>query len=289
MKKESLESFLYRLYATQTATTYIYHITTYLMRNNKAHTYTYNDVVNYINYLKQLNKQDKSISIKLASIKKYYDFLIEQGVREDHPCRNINLKKKKCYVQLQDLFSVEELELLMTRENRYSNLEHRNKVIISLLIYQGLSSSELVRTQLEDINLDEGTIYVRSSKSISSRLLNIKANQIRLIERYITESRPELLGSSRNDSLLISMRGVSETVDGIHSMIEPLKGLFPGRKLSPQTIRQSVISNLLNEYRKPVEDVQLFAGHKYPSSTEKYLRKDTDKEREKVNMWHPLG
>lgn len=54
------------------------------------------------------------------------------------------------------------------------------------------------------------------------------------------------------------------------------------------TIRQSVISNLLNEKKMPQEDVQLFAGHRWTSSTEKYRRKDINEQRVLINRWHPL-
>ena len=78
-------------------------------------------------------------------------------------------------------FAPSELELLITRENRFANLELRNKVIISLLIYQGLVCSELCRQELNDIDLDDGTICVNSSKNSSLRTLNLKQNQIKLL------------------------------------------------------------------------------------------------------------
>lgn len=91
-----------------------------------------------------------------------------------------------------------------------------------------------------------------------------------------------------NENLVITLRGVAETVDGIHSLIEPLKALYPDRNLNPTTIRQSVISNLLNEKKIPLEDVQLFAGHKWPSITEKYRRNDISEQRALINSLHPL-
>ncbi|HVA99149.1 MAG TPA: hypothetical protein VNG53_09660 [Bacteroidia bacterium] len=40
------------------------------------------------------------------------------------------------------------------------------------------------------------------------------------------------------------------------------KPLFPGRNLNPQTIRQNVIANWMNEKKLPLEQVQIMAGHK---------------------------
>ncbi|MDQ3190783.1 MAG: tyrosine-type recombinase/integrase [Bacteroidota bacterium] len=288
MRIETLEHYLNKRHTEQTTKTYVYYIDVFLMKNKNAKGLLYGDILNYINELKTSTGDVSNLSTKLASIKRYYDYLLETGQRNDHPCRNIRLKRKKKPVQLQDLFTSSELELLMNRENRYKDLELRNKVTISLLIYQALSGSELIRLQIKNINLDEGTIYIKGSKKIASRTLNLKPNQIMLIQRYMDTSRQNLM-QSETDCLLITQRGVPETVDGVNSMIQPLKGLFPDRNLNPMTIRQSVISNLLNEHRKSIEDVQLFAGHRWPSTTEQYRRKNIDEQREMINMLHPLG
>ncbi len=88
--------------------------------------------------------------------------------------------------------------------------------------------------------------------------------------------------------MLIGHRGEPETVEGIASMLEPLKGLFPDRPLNAKTIRCSVIANWLNVYKYRLKDVQEWAGHKWPSSTFRYKRMDIAEQREKIKKWHPL-
>ncbi|MEO6303546.1 MAG: tyrosine-type recombinase/integrase [Bacteroidia bacterium] len=287
MKPESIEHYLNRTHTNRTAKTYLYYISVFKIKYPNAMQLEYSDIIQYINGLKKTTKETSKISPHITAVKKYYDYLLQTGQRNDHPCKSINLNLKKKPIQLQDLFSPSELELLMNRENRFIDLELRNKVIISLLIYQALVGSEISRLELKDVDLDNGTIYIKGSKKNSYRTLNLKPSQILLIQNYIDTSRKNLLKSTTN-ALLISQRGVGETVDGINSMIEPLKGLFPDRNLNPSTIRQSVISNLLNLSKQSLEAVQLFAGHKWPSSTEQYRRKDITEQREKINMWHPL-
>jgi len=88
---------------------------------------------------------------------------------------------------------------------------------------------------------------------------------------------------------MITKLGKPESVDGIHSMLEPLKALFPQKKLHSKAIRMSVIANWLNERKIPLEDVQLMAGHKWPSSTERYHREDLEEQRRLINEFHPLN
>lgn len=60
------------------------------------------------------------------------------------------------------------------------------------------------------------------------------------------------------------------------------------RKLSPQTIRMSVICNWLNERKIPLERTQELAGHKWPGTTEKYFKVDANAERELINKFFPI-
>jgi integrase/recombinase XerD len=87
---------------------------------------------------------------------------------------------------------------------------------------------------------------------------------------------------------VIGHRGDPETVEGIGGMLEPMKALFPERALNAKTIRSSVIANWFNVSKHRLEDIQLWAGHKWPSSTLRYKRTDVAEQREKINKWHPL-
>jgi len=118
-------------------------------------------------------------------MKRYYDYLLETGQRNDHPCKYLKFKDKHKPIQLQNLFSETELELLLDRENRFNNLELRNKVAISLLIYQGLTSEELVNLRVRDVDLDEGTIYERRGAKQNARTLPLRTKQIRMFDAYI--------------------------------------------------------------------------------------------------------
>jgi integrase/recombinase XerD len=66
------------------------------------------------------------------------------------------------------------------------------------------------------------------------------------------------------------------------------KGWYSPRKLNLTTIRQSVISNLLKQ-GTDLRSVQLFAGHKYPSTTEKYRPTQTEQLQAKIKLLHPLN
>jgi integrase/recombinase XerD len=241
--------------------------------------------------MEKVNKKQYNTQYRvriLSALKKYYDYLVTYGYRNDHPCRKLNIKiKGNQTIQVQDLFNSTELQLLMERENRYKHLDVRNNVLISLLIYQGLASDEIVRLTLKDIDLDNGTIYIKGSANLNKRTMELVPKQMILFHNYIHETYPELL-KGKTDKFILTKLGRPITVDSIHAMIEPLRNLFPDRKLNPQTIRMSVICYWLNEKKIPLERAQELAGHKWPGTTEKYIKVNMLEQRELINRYFPL-
>lgn len=65
-------------------------------------------------------------------------------------------------------------------------------------------------------------------------------------------------------------------------------GLYPGRVVSAQSIRQSVLTNLLKAGHD-LRVVQGFAGHRYPGSTERCRPNEVATLATAVNKYHPFG
>jgi integrase/recombinase XerD len=288
MKKQTIEQFLLQQYSSQTVKTYLFNINHFLKLNPKAKRYKYQNIVGYMEEISKKQSNPKYRVVILSAIKKYYDYLVITGYRNDHPCKLLNIKVKHNEpIQVQDLFSSEELLLLLKRENRYQYIDTRNAVVLSLLIYQGLTSEEIISLKVKDIDLDNGTVYIKSSTNLNRRTLELVNRQMIVFSKYINEARPKLLRWD-SDKLILSKLGKPiADVSSIKSIVEPLKDLFPDKKLCPQTIRMSVICNWLNEKKYPLEHVQELAGHKWPSTTEKYIKANSEQQRELINRFFP--
>jgi integrase/recombinase XerD len=269
--------------------TYLYQIRNFVTAYPEAPKFKYKDILNVLEEMAAHKPNATYRQGILAAIKKYYDYLIQTGQREDHPCRRLNIQRNKSKKPIhQDFFTTEELELLMNREERFPELKWKNQVVLSLLIYQGLTSGEIANMKVRHINLEEGKIFVKESAKNSRRHLDMHPKQYQIFDRYINQSRNQLLQVD-SDLLIIGMRGVPTSTGEICYLVEQFKPLFPDRNLNPSTIRQSVISNWINERKHPIELVQLMAGHKTMSTTLLYRVTATDEKRILINRFHPLG
>jgi len=285
----NLQDYLHEQYTPDTASVYGLEIGRYLANCPGAVTAAYKDILFYIGALRSRYTNASTLNRILCSIKAYYDFLCVSGQRPDNPAASILLKDQRSRdIQLQDLFTMEELEVLLNRPERYLNLSGRNKVLISLLIYQALYPVEMESIRVSDINLDAGLIYIRATAKTNGRELLLKPNQILLFYEYIREVRPQLLDGGTSEQLLIGQRGEPMTAEDITKHVKrSFKDLYPGRVVNAQTIRQSVIAHLLKQGHD-LSVVQVFAGHKYPSTTERYRQNEIETLKAAIDKYHPI-
>jgi len=260
---------------------------TYLLRNPDMIRYNYKEVMKSLEPYSSL-----SISARktiLNRIKKYYDYLLDTGQREDHPCCGLFLKGNiDRSVIHSDLFSMAELETLLIWKSRFRVLEQKNRAIISLLIYQGLTAQDFIRLKIQDVDIDKGVISIRGGDLLAGRKLEIKPSQFNILYTYINESRKKLL-KCETDYFGIGLTGQPDKKDNIRTLVENLRPLFPDRNLNPMSIRDSVISHWINDLKIPLEQVQLMAGHRWIISTERYFQQSIEDQREILKKFHPFG
>jgi site-specific recombinase XerD len=263
--------------------TYKHKVKIFFISNPNALEYDYTEVLNYFEAVQKTYENSSTKDSLLTSIKKYYDYLIARELRDDHPCKELYLKKRinKTFVS-NDIFTRTELESLLQKEEHYKKLRLRNRALLSLLIYQGLTSGEICYLKTKHIDLDKGTVYVSGTKLLTNRYLELYPEQIIMLEEYL-QSRQELLNGKKSDALFIGFSFNPINAEDVSYLVSTFKGLFPDRNLNPITIRQSVIYNLLNIRHIPLDQVQLFAGHKWISSTARYIQSSFEEERGMLN------
>jgi integrase/recombinase XerD len=284
----SLEVFLGESLMQSSVKSYLYDIEKYKKNNKNADKYDYQKVMQYIEILRNENSVN-NVKRVIASIKKYYDYLIEIGKRKDNPARAIKIRDgKENPIQLQDLFTEKELQILLVpRIERYPFLIKRNKIIMSLLVHQALRIGEIENIKLTDIDLEKATIQIHKTGITNARNLPLKAEQILLLYEFINQDRNKLK-TRRNDenALLLGKLGTPITKEDVDYLITTYQK-SSNKKLTSTTIRQSVIANLLIK-NNDLRIVQHFAGHKSPDTTEKYRQTGLNALKIAIEKLHPI-
>jgi site-specific recombinase XerD len=288
----TLEQYLLKKYNESSLKPNLCSIRKYLnFIQNKAETAQYKDILEYVGHLrKNENLHPKTIRQYLNGVKIYYYYLLEIGKRNDHPCSELYLKDKiNRQIAVDTLYSPETLENFLNDPHKDKTLQRRNQVIISLLIYQGLTVGEICNLQIEDINLEKAEIYIKSSEKSKSRTLPLQAKQILLFLKYLKEDKPKLIKYLQSETpikTLITGKLKEEVRPNVlNRMINDHRP--KNEQLQPIKIRQSVIANLLKK-ENDTRIVQVFAGHKRASTTILYKQTELEILQNAVNLYHPI-
>jgi len=265
--------------------------------DGKATAATYADILQYIEYLrKNLDLHPKSLRNNLYAVKIYFNWLIETGQRSNHPCSEIKLKDQiNRQIQVDNLYSEAALERFFETtccSRRKKRLDNRNKVIVSLLVYQALTVFEIAELTTGDVSLEKGQIDIRSQehRHQCARTLPLKANQVLLFHDYREKNRPLLLSFAKpaddeNKYFILGQYGEKINPHSISRIINEYRP--KGERMQPAKIRQSVIANLLKG-ANDARIVQVFAGHRRVSTTAQYRQNELETLQEAVNRYHPV-
>lgn len=253
----------------------------------------YKTCLKYIESQKRKGNTVNTINFKLAHLRVYFEYLIEQGCRIDNPIENTFIKGgKKIYHtllepdELEDLYYSFETDTFSIK-NVYNELvAKRDKMVIGLLVYQGLDTKNLKALKLEHLQLQKGTIYIPGDRRSNGRRLELKPWQIMELMEYINTIRPAMIKRIKNLLNYEQLIPYGEQFIFMNALIKKLKK--HNHKVSNiKQIRASVITNWLKQY--DLRKTQVLAGHKNICSTERYLQDDLENLQEIITNFHPIS
>jgi site-specific recombinase XerD len=247
----------------------------------------YQDVLLFMKYCQKQGVSQRTVQLYLNVIRHFYEHQIEQEKIEVNPVTGIKVqgvKRKALY----HIFQPEELHAIYNSYQDESLKGKRNKIMLSLLAYQGVKTEELIKLEVQDVKLREGKIEIPGGHKSERRLLQMESHQVLEFYDYVNNTRKEILAKSgqKSDRLFVSIEGG----DSLNSCMTRLM-FWVRRKnklvVNAKQLRASVIVKWLKMYN--LRKVQYLAGHRYISSTESYQQSEMEGLTEEVNKFHPLG
>jgi site-specific recombinase XerD len=169
----------------------------------------------------------------------------------------------------------------------------RNYVMLGFLVYQGLATNELQKITLADIDLQKAKIKITGGKKSNERTLNLNASQIGFLINYIENIRPNFFTfCEERESLFFALPESSKQKTNATNLMHTFKPLTKQVKsidknlLNLKQIRASVITQWLKI--DGLRKAQYYAGHRFISSTEKYLPNNLDGLIDDITKFNPF-
>lgn len=240
------------------------------------------DLLNYLAHLQQEQRKETAQRNVLTSLRHYFNYLLENEEINFNPASRLFVKPSIRTVAQAPLSMAQLYELYERYEvDNAKDLEH--KVIIGLLVYQGMATAEIAYLRVKDLQLREGKITIPSLRRSNGRTLKLEGNQVSFLQRYLQEFTPQeyLFPSIRK--ILKNGRLSSNYFFGLN---KKLRNLIPMVINAPH-IRQSVIAHWTKQY--DIRMVQYMSGHKWISSTQRYDLVSLETLQAEIDLLHPLN
>jgi len=243
-----------------------------------------NDIRDYLFKLKSDGLKSSSIARQIVSIKKFFEYLLNEGLISEDPSALIN--SPKIWKTIPETLSVNEVSLLLSYVSNIKKYRHafRDKVIIELAYACGLRVSEIVNLQINSIYFEESYIQV-TGKGQKDRLIPVNKTTLSMIDEYINTERTKF--SSNSNFLFISQHKKPLTRQRIWQIIKlHIRNAGIIKNVSPHTLRHSFATHIL-ENGGSLRAIQEMLGHSNISTTEIYTHIEKNRLKNIHEKFHP--
>jgi site-specific recombinase XerD len=193
----------------------------------------------------------------------FFNWLEREGIILENPFTRLRAPK----IEEKDITALtpSEIERLFSLCSRETALQVRNKAILSILIDCGLTISELVSINLDDIDLETHSVLIRQRKGRKRRRVIMGSRTQEALRRYATNYR-----KSENDRVFINRNGVPLDAGGVKILIKRL-GQEAKVNVHPQKLKDTFALNLLSNCGDAIY-LKNQLGHSTMKRTLRYLR-----------------
>jgi integrase/recombinase XerC len=225
----------------------------------------------FLSHLHGCGLSKVSVARGLAALRSMYKWLAREGIVQQNPAKLVaspRLPKK-----LPRVPTMEEINgLLNTEMPETAAFPERDRAIFELLYGCGLRNSELVGTELGDIEEANGVILIRG-KGKKQRYVPLEGAAADALTAY-REARQRVLNATRKNTrqLFINQRGGPLTTRSVGRIVKKIavsRGLPPD--LHPHTLRHAFGTHMLTE-GADLRAIQELLGHERLSTTQKYTQ-----------------
>ena len=245
------------------------------------------DLVDFLSSLYRQKLESRTVARHLVTLRNFFRFAqIHEMITEDP---SINLESPKIRRTLPDYLRLEEVEKLLLQPDDKTPIGLRDRAMLEVLYSSGLRVSEL--TSLRVMDLDRAVGCVRCiGKGDKERIVPVGKKAMALVDRYLRDARPKLLGKTQGSPspiLFLNRRGGRLSRVGVWKILSAY-GRQAGLRvaLTPHMLRHSFATHLL-ERGADLRSVQLMLGHSDISTTQIYTHVVEERLKQIYKAHHP--
>jgi integrase/recombinase XerC len=227
----------------------------------------------------------RSINRKIATLRKYFKFLLQEGLIQVNPASKINTPKipKNLPVVVEDARLTQMLDDNEVFSHDFKGL--RDKLVIETLFGTGMRLAELLGVKETDINIYEGTVKVLGKRN-KQRIIPIN-NELKLLLAEYMELKKSQKFNNNSLTLIVTNKGAEAYPKLIYLIVQKyLSYISTQNKKSPHVLRHTFATTLLNR-GADLNAIKELLGHANLSATQIYTHNSVERLKTIYKQAHP--
>ena len=242
--------------------------------------FDFDSISDFILHLNSKGLTPSTIRRKLSAVRQFASFLRKRGYDvTDHFDR---IDSPKMWERLPAYLTVEEVERLLNSPDTSTELGLRDRAILELMYASGLRVSEICKLKIEDVDFNQGLIFVKQSKGKKDRIVPVHTTALKWIDLYLKSRK------HKSSYMFLNNRGKPLTRQRVWQIVKDYAakaGIDP-RKVHPHVLRHSFATHILM-YGADLRTVQELLGHASIKTTQIYTYVAKPELEEKYRKIHP--
>ena len=242
------------------------------------------DIVDFLGTLYRKGLDSRSVARHLVTLRNFFRFALIEGYVEHDP--SLTIESPKFRRSLPDFLSVEEVDRLLCQPDMRSVTGLRDRAMIELMYSCGLRVSELCGLRVSDLQQEEGCLRCIGNGN-KERLVPVGREALKVVERYLHEARPKLLGDRTSPYLFLGRTGnIVDRVAYWQRLRDYGRRAGIRKSLRPHMLRHSFATHLLDR-GADLRSVQIMLGHSDISTTQIYTHVVEERLKQVYKAHHP--
>ena len=226
------------------------------------------DIRRYVAGLSRDGLGGRSIARHLSSIRRFYQYLLREGLASDNPA--LDIRAPKSGRRLPRVADVDQIGQLLDASPE-DPLEVRDLAMFELMYSSGLRLAELAGADVLDLDLKGAEIRVLG-KGNKERVLPVGRKALAALQQWLSCRSAMVAGDEK--ALFVSQRGTRLSHRSIQSRLSRWGTLHgANQRLHPHLLRHSFASHML-ESSGDLRAVQELLGHADIATTQVYTHLD---------------
>jgi len=247
---------------------------------------TERDLKDFLIFMRKTKGNNQAtLNSAIASIRPFFNYLIEQEVIQDHPMARV--KKGKVDQKPIIPFSTDDIKNLLQQPDKSRQAGYRDYCIMLMLLSTGMRISECLNLLISDIDFNNNRILIRESKNRTPRIVGMAKKIKPELQRFIRLCHPNVkpidILFQNQDSGRLAYKTIHDNLRkyGKQANIDPRV------RVSPHTYRHTYAINYLKNGGSTAS-LREQLGHRTIETVEKYLYWSTDDKLEEFKKYSPL-